>query len=59
MCIRDSYGSLHDKLAQLGAKLLCSALELIFAGTAEYIPQSGEPTYADVYKRQVTGELCD
>ena len=42
----DNYGSLHDKLAQLGAKLLCSALELIFAGTAEYIPQSGEPTYA-------------
>lgn len=42
----DTYGTLHDKLAGLGAKLLCKAIELIFAGRAEYTPQTGEPTYA-------------
>lgn len=33
-------GSLHDKLAKLGAELLIEALEKIKAGTAERIPQN-------------------
>lgn len=50
----DDYGTVHDKLAGLGAKLLCQALERIYAGTAEYIPQSGEQTYA----AKITNEDC-
>ncbi len=48
----DTYGIVHDRLAELGAELLCEALDRIYAGTAEYTPQTGEPTYA----AKLTGE---
>jgi len=37
----DTYGTLHDKLAEAGAKALVEALRLIDAGKAERIPQDG------------------
>lgn len=42
----DTYGTVHDRLAEMGAKLLCEAVSRIYDGTAEYTPQTGEPTYA-------------
>lgn len=42
----DTFGTVHDRIAALGAELLIKALEKIFYGTAEYIAQSGESNYA-------------
>ncbi|GAB6137437.1 methionyl-tRNA formyltransferase [Halanaerobaculum tunisiense] len=43
----DTVGSLHDKLAQLGADLLITTIDQIAAGTAPRIPQDDEQaTYA-------------
>ncbi len=48
----DTAGTLHDKLAALGASLLPTALAAIARGGAVEQAQSGEPTYA----RKITSE---
>jgi methionyl-tRNA formyltransferase len=48
----DTAGTLHDKLANLGASLLPVALAAIERGGAREQPQVGEPTYA----RKITPE---
>ena len=48
----DTAGSVHDKLAALGASLLPTALAAIERGGAVEHPQVGEPTYA----RKITTE---
>ncbi|MDP9111142.1 MAG: methionyl-tRNA formyltransferase [Candidatus Eremiobacteraeota bacterium] len=40
----ETYGELHDRLAELGARLLERALEVAAAGTIVAKPQRGEPT---------------
>lgn len=40
----ETYGELHDRLSELGARLLGRALEDAAAGTMVARPQSGEPT---------------
>lgn len=42
----DNLGTLHDRLAEIGAKTLMDAVELIFKGEAPRIPQNhGEATF--------------
>ncbi|HPU63829.1 MAG TPA: methionyl-tRNA formyltransferase [Mobilitalea sp.] len=47
-------GSLHDKLADLGAKLLVKALEQIKKGTAKRVPQDdSQATYAKMLDKEM------
>lgn len=49
----DTGGTLHDRLARLGAGLLVPALDLLEAGTAPRSPQAGElATYAPALRRE-------
>jgi len=48
----ENAGSVHDRLAVSGARLLLEALELIEKGRAPRIPQSGNATYAPVLKSE-------
>ena len=49
----ETFGSLHDKLCQLGSELLLSALPLIEAGTATRVAQAHEQaTYAPKLSRE-------
>jgi len=51
----DNFGTVHDKLASLGAELLVKTIEELKAGTAKRIPQ-GETTthYAQMITREMT-----
>ncbi len=52
---KDNFGSLHDKLADIGAKLLLRDLEAIAQGTMRPVPQSENGvTYADKIKQSET-----
>lgn len=49
---KETAGSLHDKLAVLGAAALCEAMAKIESGTAERIPQDNElSNYASMLKK--------
>lgn len=48
----DNVGSVHDKLAELGARLLVKALELTGRGKLTGTPQAGEPSYAPMLKAE-------
>lgn len=49
----ENFGSLHDRLARMGADLLPEALEMLAAGRLTGIPQdNGKATYAPVITRQ-------
>ena len=51
--IDDTAATLHDELADLGARMLVEALELVVAGTAHYIPQNDDlATYAPKLAKQ-------
>lgn len=50
----DTFGSLHDRLAVIGGKLLVKTVALIANGTAPRIPQEGETCYASM----ITKETC-
>ncbi len=53
----DTTGTVHDKLAELGAQLLVKAIEEISAGRAEKVPQDHRlATYAPLLTKQV-GEI--
>lgn len=47
----ETYGDLHDRLAQTGAELLCEALEAAEAGELRAAPQSGEATLTRLIER--------
>ena len=50
---KETGGSLHDKLAELGGKLIVKALPMIEAGTATRTPQiESESTYVGMLKKQ-------
>ena len=50
----DHVGTFHDKLAELGAKLLLETLPSIFAGTNERIKQDEElATFAPNISREM------
>jgi methionyl-tRNA formyltransferase len=50
---RETGGSLHDRLAEIGAQILGSALELLLAGKAPRIPQDeSQATYAPKLERE-------
>ena len=49
-------GSLHDKLAGIGARLMVETLRRVEEGTAPRIPQEGESTYAKMLKKEM-GDL--
>jgi len=48
----DTAGSVHDRLALLGARLLLKALSLIERGKAPGIPQAGTASYAPILKAE-------
>jgi methionyl-tRNA formyltransferase len=48
----DTAGSVHDRLAVLGAQLLVTALSLIERGKASRVPQSGTASYAPALKTE-------
>lgn len=50
----DNFETLHDKLAAVGAKLICSTLMKIENGTATRTPQcEAEATYAPIIKKEM------
>jgi methionyl-tRNA formyltransferase len=50
---RETAGSLHDRLAEIGPRILGSALELLLAGKAPRIPQDeSRATYAPKLERE-------
>lgn len=54
----DNFGTLHDRLAEDGAKLLRKTVELLAAGSLARIPQDhSKATYASMIKRE--DELID
>ena len=54
----ESYGSLHDRLAQLGGKAIVEALEKLEAGTLTPVPQPEEGvTYAPMVETRLPGGL--
>ena len=49
----DTFGSLHDKMAELGARALCKALPEILAGTLQAVEQEEVGiTYADKWQKE-------
>lgn len=48
----ETYGELHDRLAQLGATLLGEAFERAAAGTLQRGPQEGEPSLTQPIRRE-------
>lgn len=48
----DTTGSLTEKLAELGAELLVSSLPRLLTGELGAVPQSGEPTYASLLRKE-------
>lgn len=49
---QDNVGTVHDKLAALGAGLLLKGLELAGRGELAGTPQEGEPSYAPMLKAE-------
>ncbi len=51
----DNYGTVHDRLSEIGAKLIVETIEKIFDGTIKRIPQ-GEATthYASMIDKKMT-----
>lgn len=48
----DNVGTIHDKLAVLGARLILRGLELAEKGKLVGTPQAGEPSYAPMLKAE-------
>ena len=50
---QDTAGSLSDKLATLGAEMMCVALESVASGNATYTPQEDtEATFTKMFKKE-------
>lgn len=50
--IEENVGSVHDRLAMLGARLLLESLDLIEREKAPRVPQTGNATYAPMIKAE-------
>lgn len=48
----DTVGTVHDRLAVVGARLLVETLDLIGQGRAPRVPQVGNPSYAPMLKAE-------
>ncbi len=48
----DTFGTLHDRLARMGGKLLLETVERIQKGTAPRIAQTGETCYASMITKE-------
>lgn len=48
----DTFGTLHDRLAQIGGELLVKTVDLISCGTAPRTPQEGETCYASMITKE-------
>lgn len=48
----DTFGTLHDRLAKIGGRLLVRTVELIGAGTAPRTVQEGETCYASMITKE-------
>ena len=53
----ETYGMLHDRLAQLGAELLIAALDTFSLGTLERVPQSSRGIVVGEIERTLTRPL--
>ena len=50
---QDTAGSLSDKLAALGAQMMCAALETVASGNATYTPQDDSvATFTEMFKKE-------
>jgi len=49
----DNFGTLHDRLAFMGGKLLCEVIDDIFAGRSERKAQKGPSSYAHMLDNSV------
>lgn len=48
----DNVGAVHDRLAEVGARLLVRTLALVEQGEAPRVPQTGESSYAPVLRAE-------
>ncbi len=53
IALDDNFGTLHDRLAQLGGELLVKTVDCIAAKNAPRIPQTGPSCYAGMVDRQL------
>ncbi len=49
----DTFGTLHDRLAKIGGKLLVETVDLISRGVAPRIPQQGDTCYASMITKEL------